>query len=301
MTQRLNWLDIVKGITIILMVIGHTSIPVYISNSIWSFHMPLFFFASGMCTNFEGQNFRQFVLQKTISIGRPFLIYSILVATILYICDIQIKASIVFGWGGYALWFVPVLLVSHILARLYFLMSSKYIRMIYLLLLPMSSYLLSCYSIHLPWNMSVAPYATTLLLFAYWQRENLKQISRWRWYWIIITFVFFLVISTYYRLDMCNNNVRPMLLLSVGAMAGSAFVTMVSIYIDKFNGIVATILKAIGKETFIVLAFSQVIIMVINQHAPMNSVLKYMLLILVLTFIKYIKDYIVLLYNRIFQ
>ena len=40
---RIDWIDLTKGIAIFLMVCGHTSIPLSISNWIWSFHMPLFF------------------------------------------------------------------------------------------------------------------------------------------------------------------------------------------------------------------------------------------------------------------
>ena len=46
--NRKQWLDIAKGIAIILMVIGHTSIPNIASNFIYAFHMPLFFIASGL-------------------------------------------------------------------------------------------------------------------------------------------------------------------------------------------------------------------------------------------------------------
>ena len=41
--KRLQWIDVAKGIGIILMVLGHTSIPQMLSNFIWAFHMPLFF------------------------------------------------------------------------------------------------------------------------------------------------------------------------------------------------------------------------------------------------------------------
>ena len=46
--KRLEWIDLAKGIGIILMVIGHMpSIPSAVHNWIFSFHMPLFFFLSG--------------------------------------------------------------------------------------------------------------------------------------------------------------------------------------------------------------------------------------------------------------
>ena len=42
--QRINWIDQVKGIGILLVVIGHMNIPQELSKIIFSFHMPLFFF-----------------------------------------------------------------------------------------------------------------------------------------------------------------------------------------------------------------------------------------------------------------
>lgn len=39
--------DAVKGIGIIMMVIGHSGCPVYIHDFIYMFHMGLFFFVSG--------------------------------------------------------------------------------------------------------------------------------------------------------------------------------------------------------------------------------------------------------------
>lgn len=49
--KRIEWLDILKGIAIILIVIGHLSLDSInpaIKNFIYSFHVPLFLFASGM-------------------------------------------------------------------------------------------------------------------------------------------------------------------------------------------------------------------------------------------------------------
>lgn len=43
--HRKLWLDIAKGITIILIVVGHTSISNAISSFIYAFHMPLFFYS----------------------------------------------------------------------------------------------------------------------------------------------------------------------------------------------------------------------------------------------------------------
>lgn len=46
-TERLSWLDVLKGIGIILVVIGHIYSNQTIFNWLYSFHMPLFFVAAG--------------------------------------------------------------------------------------------------------------------------------------------------------------------------------------------------------------------------------------------------------------
>lgn len=46
-------LDIMKGITIILMMLGHTGIPEWLHTFIYSFHMPLFFILSGYFAKFN--------------------------------------------------------------------------------------------------------------------------------------------------------------------------------------------------------------------------------------------------------
>lgn len=50
--NRLEYIDIAKGIGILLVVFGHSSLVLHIEN-IWihSFHMPLFFIITGMCFN----------------------------------------------------------------------------------------------------------------------------------------------------------------------------------------------------------------------------------------------------------
>lgn len=47
MGKRVGYIDIMKGVAIICVLIGHyVKIP-YISAIIWSFHMPLFIFLNG--------------------------------------------------------------------------------------------------------------------------------------------------------------------------------------------------------------------------------------------------------------
>ena len=48
LSKRLPWIDVLKGIGIILVVIGHVYSGTTIYNWLYSFHMPLFFLAAGL-------------------------------------------------------------------------------------------------------------------------------------------------------------------------------------------------------------------------------------------------------------
>ena len=97
---------------------------------------------------------------------------------------------------------------------------------------------------------------------------------------------------------MCYNNILPIIPISLGAIAGSLLVMGLSICIERYVGRLANILKGIGGETFIVVAFSQVIIMLLNRYVSMDAVLKYALLAVLLWSIKYLKDWVVCAYRK---
>ena len=52
MGKRIEWIDMAKGIGIILVIMGHISFrPESLNVWLCSFHMPLFFFLSGLTYN----------------------------------------------------------------------------------------------------------------------------------------------------------------------------------------------------------------------------------------------------------
>lgn len=92
--NRNQWMDVAKGIAIILMVIGHTSIPDYLSRFIYSFHMPLFFIASGWMTCWTKYTVKAFLYKKVKSLVGPFLIYS---SIVLIFMELEYGGIFLFG------------------------------------------------------------------------------------------------------------------------------------------------------------------------------------------------------------
>ena len=168
----------------------------------------------------------------------------------------------------------------------------------YMALLLSVSCILSYSKISLPWNMAVASYAAVLLLMAYTTREKIIQCVWMKWWVMVMSLLIVLFVSHYWRLDMCYNNILPILPITLGAIAGSLLVMGVSVCIGRYGGRLANILKGIGEETFIVVAYSQIIIMVLNRYVSMNVVLKYVILAIVLLAIKSLKDWAVCAYRK---
>lgn len=72
MGQRSVLFDVMRGIAIILVVIGHAGIGPLSWAFIYSFHMPLFFYISGCFCNVE-QSFKQFFIKRIKSLYFPFV------------------------------------------------------------------------------------------------------------------------------------------------------------------------------------------------------------------------------------
>ena len=128
--NRINSLDMAKGIGIILVVIGHsTFLEENVLTWISSFHMPLFFVLSGILIrkkNEESKKFSELVKRKAKSILFPYLTFSIiyLLIDLVYlilkqdnrtIVDLQrsgIEAVTLYGMS--VLWFLPALFFGEV-------------------------------------------------------------------------------------------------------------------------------------------------------------------------------------------
>ena len=82
----------------------------------------------------------------------------------------------------------------------------------------------------------------------------------------------------------------------MAAISGTIFMILISLVIDKHIDWLSKILQSVGKETFIILAFSQIFIMIFNKYFELNGIFKYVLLITILMITKYTKNTIVFNY-----
>jgi fucose 4-O-acetylase-like acetyltransferase len=73
MDKRIEWIDLSKGIGMVLVILGHcVCFGGNIHNIVFSFHMPLFFILSGIVF---GNNQKNFVLKKAKALLVPYVYF----------------------------------------------------------------------------------------------------------------------------------------------------------------------------------------------------------------------------------
>ena len=142
--NRILFIDLAKGIAILLVVIGHIDTTPYIKPLIYSFHMPLFFILSGY---FFKKN--ESILETSKKLFNTLIIPYLIIGTIMRGNTLVVNAVnglpinkfdllslplVLWRWNGNfvsagAIWFLPVLFLS----KLYLTFITKYSK--YLLIL----------------------------------------------------------------------------------------------------------------------------------------------------------------------
>lgn len=112
--KRIIWIDTLKGLAILLVIMGHVCqmrFPVsgkWLANIIYSFHMPLFLFLSGLFARkaveaVDKRQVKSFIIKKTKQLLVPFIIWMVLW------CIIKGDAITMFLDGGFIYWYLPTL------------------------------------------------------------------------------------------------------------------------------------------------------------------------------------------------
>ena len=122
--KRITYIDMAKGIGILLVLIGHSEFPsTPLITWISSFHMPLFFILSGMLFSHTGatqKDWKIFLKKKTKTILLPYGVFSILSILASAILDAGIFPEYLWTsllqtvsfYGISVLWFLPALFFS---------------------------------------------------------------------------------------------------------------------------------------------------------------------------------------------
>lgn len=137
MSKRIEWIDVAKGILIVLVVLGHSDVNTVVKILINSFHMAAFFFLSGVTFKYT-DDVKIFIKKKIKGLLIPYFAFCCLLLFYQFAKTLFFKGtsfdlasgliSIILPISGrestttYGLWFLPCLFISEIVC--YFLLNN---------------------------------------------------------------------------------------------------------------------------------------------------------------------------------
>lgn len=199
---RLSYIDIAKGIGIVLVVCSHTEANLLMTWSLGLF-VPIFYFCSGYTTSTRSLNqpITQYMKKRARKLLCPYIFFNILLFLyfrrwsinglygVLYsrYCLFPIESDNNYQfliWGNYPMWFITSLLVSYFLYYFILYKNNKYYKVSIILLYFCLTYILSYLPILLPWSIDTA-FLSALIMYAGFNANKYDVIS-WQKYKIIV-------------------------------------------------------------------------------------------------------------------
>jgi len=288
MTKRIEYIDIARGIGILLVVLAHNDFA-YISGFghklIYSFHMPLFFLLSGYFLN-TSIPFIDFIKKRFNALLKPyfftlFLIYftSVSFDNMSFETAIRRIVKALYGAGHYIdwvqLWFLPHLFVVSLYAFVFFALvgrwNNRFIRWIALVAtLGISSLFLKNFY---PFNLSVfgkqyelfgLPFSLDLVLlsgFFFILGSEIRQASTENTYEslpLLISSGLSLILLVYFFEALNDFNTRTYdsyIINTVESLVGILFVLCISRQIELRTERLASLFKYFGQISLFILLF----------------------------------------------
>lgn len=282
--NRIEWIDFAKGISIILVVYGHSGlsgVPFW-GNFFSAIRMPFFFFCSGLLFRYtKYPQITSLIKRRYGTLVRPFFYFSLMVLLLEYFIQKNWMSyaitTLIHGWGGYALWFIPVLFGTELwfytICRI-----SKGNQMAMVSMIVISTILgYLTYYYNLPNNYNVCFILTSVLFYGVGNLVSPHIINFFKesavWKIILAACVFFMVTLTFLfnpcKPDFGANFLVGPATYSAG-IGGAFFMCCLAALICKISVKPVALIKAavvfMGKNSYVVLAFHQIIILLLGKY-----------------------------------
>ena len=290
-SKRIAYLDVAKGIGILLVMLGHNyvkaSIP-FMAQVIFSFHMPFFFLLSGMLFK-PNHSLSVMFKRRFATLIRPYLAsIALLYFVYLFYTDTRLLTIVqrllrsAYASGNYIewaqLWFLPHLFLLNMFAGVLFLLFYGRIKWLWLRLVFLGGMLwvgvaiLPIYYMKeitvagkmilldgLPASLDLLPVTATFFMVGYELRRLVSErffVSIWT---LVISGLLLIVLNLFfpYQMDLFFRTYDSFIVNTLEALAGSIFILALSSQISQRQNQLFALLKYFGQITIILLIFHQ--------------------------------------------
>ena len=282
--KRIMFVDIAKGIAILLMIIGHVTPKSIVRNFIFSFHMPLFIITSGYF--FKDSSFTD-ALKKIAKLLIPTALSVLVVLLIkniqklgLFNSVLSTLQSIVVGFskskniiydfnGVNVLWFVYLLVVIRILFLLNtkFSKNNDFLLLVIILLESYLGYLIGTAGYWLPWSFDVALVCMLFYFFGYiFKKYNLLDKLFANKYILILIFLLWIIGIHYNSIELANRLYPKGLWSYITAICGSLVIFKFSMFTEQKLKHITAFLSWCGKNSLYLLIGHFINLMLIKYN-----------------------------------
>ena len=194
--KRIAYVDIAKILGMFFIIYGHTLRNGEVTTWIYTFHVPLFFFLSGVTFHGEVLDIKTFLKKKAMALLVPFFIWALISIGVFAVMSSFIPMqstlqssqtnpliSMLMGYCGAnsPLWFLPCLFIVEILMWIVTKLSSKMGRSVYLVSIACSSLLCLTWPLFAEkgviWNVNNAIYLFPFSMVGYLCGNRAEKID----------------------------------------------------------------------------------------------------------------------------
>ncbi len=276
-TSRNYTIDALKAFGIFCIVLGHNDYTI-LGDYIYSFHIPLFFFVSGLVFNPDRyRSFNYFLVKRTQALLIPYFLISIILFVFWFLVGRKFGASadmnlspinnligIFYAQGGneymdwgIPMWFLPCLFVLSLLFYFIAKLKTKHIA-IALAFSGIIGFIYSKhYNIHIPWSIDIAfaaiPFYGTGYLFRDFINKNIFKYKNTSKALLILTITLGLNIIFFYlnsRIDMSKGLYNNYLYMYLSGVGGTVFYLTLLNFLPRIKWI-----SFLGVNTLLIMAF----------------------------------------------
>ena len=296
--ERVASVDLLKGLGILLVVIGHCPDPLGLHRWIYAFHMPLFAFIGGLFL--KSAPFREFVRKKAVRLLVPFFVWSlffwVLYGVIIYVTepalmDEQLKKIILIvggsgqnairNYANVALWFLPFLFSS---SMIWFVLSRLSVGrqwLEYVGVLTIATIGLFCgfMDIKLPYKLNTAftlyPFFWAGFRYFRLYGHGDRVVLNCRWIIMLVCVAVFIPSVLFnVPIDTASNVVGKFGLFYLGAFAAIILLTVLCRMVGKVGFICF-----LGRNSLVILIFHMPLIQLVMQFLKPDSAILLLLVV----------------------
>ncbi|WP_082676591.1 acyltransferase family protein [Shouchella shacheensis] len=281
MSERVKWIDAAKGLGIILVVMSHAPIEDSLRAFLFAFHMPLFFYLSGVVFRPRDVSIGAFMKKKARSLLLPYLLFSIVTYMIWFFATrhfpftsgegvnplVPLSGIFLSTPENYqltynpAIWFLTCLFVVELLFFLYYRLSGGRFLVLFLLLCAIGGYGASVMDLYVPWNGVVAVTAVVFYGLGFLTKHLWRHVS-----WVkVLPLITGLLLFTNYIQSLNSERID---------MRGAVYGEFGYFYLAAFAGMVATILLCMKLErsSFLIFLGQNSIVILLLHFTGLNLV-----------------------------